>query len=169
MLLNARLDSLALWYRQNTRTVVAAATAALIAAAGMYVVQEMRLRDHRIAVNEHQDRMRAVLTAPDATLRTAGLHGGGTITLISSRRDDSAVVVLTVKDAEPVELDETYQVWLIEGSNSRSIGLLEPEQTSATFVVNGLRGALQVGVTVEQAAGARSPTLPLIAEIAFPR
>lgn len=169
MLLNARLGRLALWYRQNTRTVIAAATAALIAAAAVYVVQEMRLRDQRIVTHDHDNRMRAVLTAPDATLRTASLRDGGTVTLINSAQRDAAVVVLALKDPVPVEADETYQVWLLEGSNSKSVGLLEPEQLSATFVINGLEGARQLGVTVERAAGAPSPTLPLIVEIALMR
>jgi len=155
------------WWRRNAKTAVVALVVALACTATVYVIQEMRLREQRIAANEREARIRAVFTAPDVTLKTAPLQHGGTVAMLSSQRRDAAVVVLTI--GKPAGVQRAYQVWLLEGSNSKQIGLLEPNQASATVLINGLDGATTLGVTIERAEGAPSPTLPLLAEIAFPR
>jgi hypothetical protein len=151
------------WLRQNARKAAAPAVAAIVAAAAMYVVQELRMREQRIAFHHHETQLRAVLAAPDAMLKAAQLRDGGTITLISSRQRDTAIVVL--KEAKPTGQDRAYQIWLMEGTDSRSIGLLQPNQTDATLVFSVLRDKRALGVTIERAAGQVSPTLPLVAEI----
>ena len=167
MLLRARLGGVISWWRQNAKIAVVAAVAGLVCMAAVYVIQELRLREQRIAANDHEVRMRAVLTAPDAALKTAALRDGGTLAIISSLQRDSAIVV--VREAKPTGVQRAYQIWLLEGSNSKPVGLLAPDQVSATLVISGLRGANTVGVTVERAEGERSPTLPLVAEIPLAR
>lgn len=162
-MLSALLGGVASWWRQNAKTVVVATVAAIVCSAAVYAVQELRLREQRIMFNDHEARARAVLTAPDSVIKAAQLRDGGTITFISSRQRDSAVVMLL--DAKPTEIRQAYQVWLLEGSNSKPVGLLEPDQVSATLIVIGLGGFNSVGVTIERVEGAQSPTLPFVAEI----
>src|ERR687893_3309180 len=104
MLLRARLHDLlaglATWWRANNKTVVVAALAALVASAAVFAVEEMRLRDDRIVARNREARIEAVLTAPDAALKTTALRDGGTLTLVRSAGEDSAVMVLS--KAKPV-------------------------------------------------------------------
>lgn len=169
MLLRARLHDLlaglATWWRANTKTVVVAALAAVVASAAVFAVEEMRLRDDRIVARNREARIEAVLTAPDAALKTTALRDGGTLTLIRSAAEDSAVMVLS--KAKPVGPRSRYQIWLLEGANARAVGLLEPDQTDVTLVIEDVRGMNVLGVTIEEGAGANSPTLPLVAEIAL--
>jgi hypothetical protein len=169
MLLKARLHDLlaglATWWRANTRIIVAAALSALVAAAAVFAVEEMRLRDDRIVARNREARIEAVLTAPDADLKTTAVRDGGTLTLVRSSGEDSAVMVLS--KAKPVGPFRRYQIWLIEGANARPVGLLDPDQTDVTLVIEDLRGMNVLGVTIEDAVGTNSPTLPLVAEIAL--
>jgi hypothetical protein len=151
------------WLRRNARKAVAPAVAAIVAAAAMYVVQELRMREQRIAFHSHETELRAVLGAPDVTLKSAPLRDGGLVTVISSRQRDTAVVVLM--EAKPTGPDRAYQIWLLEGTDSRSIGLLQPNQTDVTLMFSAFRDKRALGVTIERAAGHVSPTLPLVAEI----
>jgi hypothetical protein len=167
MLLRARLHDLlaglATWWRANTKTVVVAALSALVCAAAVFAIEEMRLRDDRIVARDREARIEAVLTAPDAALKTTAVTDGGTLTLVRSSGEDLAVIFLS--KAKPVGPFRRYQIWLIEGANSRPVGLLDPDQTDVTLVIEDLRGMNVLGVTIEEGAGANSPTLPLVAEI----
>jgi len=169
MLLRARLDDLlaglAAWWRANTKTVVVAGVTALVCAAAVFAVEEMRLRDDRIVARDREARIEAVLTAPDAAIKTTALRDGGTLTLVRSAGEDSAVMVLS--KAKQIGPSQRYQIWLIEGANARPVGLLEPDQTDVTLVIDDLRGMNVLGVTIEEGPGANSPTLPLVAEIAL--
>lgn len=169
MLLRARLDDLLAkfvpWWRANARTVVIATVSALVAGAAVFAVEEMRRRDDRIVVREREARIESVLTAPDAAIKTAAVREGGTLTLVSSSAQDSAVMFLS--KAKPIGPLRRYQIWLIEGANARPIGLLEPDQTDVTLVIDRLRGMNVLGVTIEDASGVNSPTMPLVAEIAL--
>jgi hypothetical protein len=169
MLLRARLHDLlaglTTWWRANTKTVVAAALAALISSAAVFAIEEMRLRDDRIVARDREARIEAVLTAPDAALKTTAVRDGGTLTLVRSSAEDSAVLVLS--KAKPIGPFNRYQIWLIEGANSRPVGLLQPDQTDVTLVIEDLRGMNVLGVTIEDGPGSNSPTLPLVAEIAL--
>jgi hypothetical protein len=159
------LAGLTTWWRANTKTVVVAAVAAVVASAAVFAIEEMRLRDDRIVARNREARIEAVLTAPDANLKTTALRDGGTLTLVRSSAEDSAIMVLS--KAKPVGPLNRYQIWLIEGANARAVSLLEPDQTDVTLVIEDLRGMNVLGVTVEDGAGANSPTLPLVGEIAL--
>jgi len=169
VLLRARLrdllGGLTTWWRANTKTVVVAALSAVVAAAAVFAIEEMRLRDDRIVARDREARIEAVLTAPDAALKTTALRDGGTLTLVRSAGDDSAVMVLS--KAKPVGPLSRYQIWLIEGANARPVGLLDPDQTDVTLVIEDLRGMNVLGVTIEDGSGTNSPTLPFVAEIAL--
>jgi anti-sigma-K factor RskA len=147
----------------RTRILVAAGVAAVVAAAGVYVVEELRLRQERIAAQAEVARIDDVISAPDATLRMANVSGGGRITIITSPGRDEAVIVLA--DAKSYGADKAYQLWLIEGSTPKSVGLLEPDQVSATRLISGVRTANVLGLSIEPAAGSAIPSQPILATI----
>ncbi|HCT79126.1 MAG TPA: anti-sigma factor [Micromonosporaceae bacterium] len=153
----------ALRWRHRTRTLVAAGVAAIVAAAGVYVVQELRLREQRIAAQQETNRIESVLAAPDATLRSAQVQGGGRVTVVTSASRDEAVVVLA--DAKDPGVNKAYQLWLIEGSTPKSAGVLAAEQINATRLITGVKGMNVLGLTIEPAGGSKAPTQPIVAQV----
>ncbi len=150
-------------WRHRSRSLVAAGVAAIVAAAGVYVVQELRLRDQRIVAQAETARIESVLTAPDAKLRAVNVEGGGRLTVVASDNRDEAVVVLT-EAAEP-GANKAYQLWLIQGSTPKSAGLLGPDQVNATMVVSGVRGTNILAMTIEPVSGSLTPTTPVKAQV----
>lgn len=147
----------------RTRMLVAAGVAAVVAASGVYVVQELRLRQERIAATSEITRINEVLSAPDAVMRSAVVQGGGRITIVTSPGRDEGVVVLN--DAKSYGDDKAYQLWLIEGSTPKSVGLLEPAQISTTRLITGVRTANVLGLSIEPAGGSAVPSQPILATI----
>ncbi len=150
-------------WRHRSRMFVAAGVAAVVASAGVYVVQELRLRDQRIVAQTETARIESVLSAPDATLRAANVAGGGRLTVVTSNSRDEAVVVLT--DATDPGADKAYQLWLVQGSSPKSAGVLPAEQVNATRLITGVRGNNILAMTVEPAAGSLAPSPPIKVEI----
>jgi hypothetical protein len=153
----------ALRWRHSSRSLVAAGVAAIVAAAGVYVVQELRLRDQRIVAQAETARIESLLTAADANLRSVNVDGGGRLTVVTSVDRDEAVVVLT--EASDPGAGKAYQLWLIQGSTPKSAGLLAPDQVNATRVITGVSGTNILALTVEPAAGSLVPTTPVKAQL----
>ncbi|MEV0453560.1 anti-sigma factor [Catellatospora methionotrophica] len=154
------------WWRHPAALVTAACllVAALVGGA-TWTVQEQRLRDERATAQAAQQelaRTQAVLTAQDATVRTANVAGGGKVTVVASPSQDAAVILLA--SHSPGE-QKAYQFWLMEGSTPHSAGVLAAGQATATRLVSGVNAADAMGLTVEPAGGSTTPTLPIIAEI----
>src|SRR5262249_11290622 len=144
----------------RTRILVAAGVAAVVASAGVYVVQELRLRQERIAAQAQIAQINDVLSAPDAVMRSAAVQGGGRITIVTSPGRDAGVVVLA--GAKSYGDDKAYQLWLIEGSTPKSVGLLEPDQVSATRLITGVSTANVLGLSIEPAGGSPVPSQPIL-------
>jgi anti-sigma-K factor RskA len=148
---------------------LAAAAAVVLAAgvgAGVWMVQEQRVREQRasaVAARAEADRVRAVLAAPDAVLHSAKVSGGGRVTLVSSASMDAGVVLLG--GAPAPGRDRAYQLWLLRAGRPTDAGVLPPGAAGATRLIDGVRGADGLGVTVEPAGGSRTPTLPIVATV----
>jgi len=147
----------------RTRLLVAAGVAAVVAAAGVYVVEELRLRQERIVAQAEVARINEVLAANDAVMRSTSVQGGGRISIVTSASLDEGVVVHN--DAKSYGDDKAYQLWLIEGSTPKSIGLLEPDQVSATRLITGVSTANVLGLSIEPAGGSAVPSQPILATI----
>jgi anti-sigma-K factor RskA len=147
----------------RTRMLVAAGVAAVVAAAGVYVVQELRLRQERIATQAERARIDAILSAPDAAFHQTNVQGGGRITIVTSSGRDEGVVLLA--DAKSYGDDKAYELWLIEGSTPKPVGLLEPAQVSVTRLITGVRSANSLGLSIEPAGGSPLPSQPILATI----
>lgn len=162
----ARRREPARWWRHPAALTAAACllVAALVGGA-TWTVQEQRLRDERAVAQAAQQelaRTQAVLTAQDATVRTADVAGGGKVTVVASPSQDAAVILLATHSPGA---RKAYQFWLMEGATPHSAGVLAAGQGTATRLVSGVNAADAMGLTVEPVGGSISPTLPIIAEI----
>jgi anti-sigma-K factor RskA len=138
-----------------------AAAVLLIAAAvsggiGLNAEQNLgvaQTRDHAIV---------QVLTAPDAVLLTSRVSAGGTATVVMSRRD-RALVFMT-EGLPALTGTRCYQLWLMGPRGDRSAGLLPTPRGGMTspVIARGLSAGDWVGLTVEPAGGADTPSTPIL-------
>lgn len=146
-------------------TVAAAVVLAAVAATGTFAVQESRLDDQRTVAQAEAARITEVLSAPDATLRSANLASGGRLTVVVSPARDQAV--LTMSADRPAGTDRAYQLWLInDAGGAVSAGALPTGVTSATRLVSGAAAAAVFAVTIEPAGGSTAPTSQTLAQVA---
>ncbi len=103
-----------------------------------------------------REREAATIVADPAS-RTVDLASGSGRLVVGS--DGRAALVLT--DLGPAAEGETYQAWIIEGDNPISAGIFPGEDGLDVVLVEGDVAAGEiVAVTVEQAGGAETPSLP---------
>jgi anti-sigma factor RsiW len=151
--------ALARW-RRRTAVAVAAGILAVGAGAATYAVQEQRVREERAtadAARIEADRIRTVLAAPDAVVRSTDVQGGGRVTMVMSPGLDAGVVLLG--GAQSPGKDHAYQLWLVHAGRADSAGVLAAGASGATKLVSGVRGAEALGVSREPAGGSRTPTV----------
>ncbi|MFC4147056.1 anti-sigma factor [Micromonospora mangrovi] len=152
-------------WRRRTAAAVAAGILAVGAGTATWVVQEQRVRDERaatVAARAETERIRAVLAAPDAVVRSAVVPAGGRVTVVTSTGRDEGVVALAGLATPPS--GRAYQLWLISGGTAVSAGVLPAGRNAATVLIGGVRGKGTFGVTEEPAGGSGRPTMdPLVA------
>lgn len=114
-------------------------------------------------------RIAAVLTAPDAQTSTTRTQDDATVTVVSSRSLDKAVI--TTSRLRQLPSAKTYQLWFLAPSAApRPGGVLRPPagRPSRPIIASGLGNAQQIGMTIEPAGGSPRPsgapflTLPLM-------
>lgn len=162
-----RRETASAW-RRRSALALAAAVAAVVAGGGVFLVQEQRVRDERAvaeAARQRQAQIDAVLSAPDASTKTADVTGGGRVVVVASVQRDAAVVV--VAGATPPGAEKAYELWTIRGTTPSPAGVLAADTGTATHYVAGISGAAALAMTVEPAAGSATPTLPIVAQIAL--
>jgi anti-sigma-K factor RskA len=151
------------------RIAVAAAAVGVLgfgAAATSYAALEQQRDEAQIAAaaaQQRTQRVRAVMTAPGAALRSGDLSGGGRVGVVVSDARDTAVVMVT--GAPPPGPDRVYQLWLIPvGSVTPvSAGLLPAGQTPLELI-QGVRTGAVFAISLEPAGGSPVPsTTPLVA------
>ncbi|MDP9797503.1 hypothetical protein J2S43_006015 [Catenuloplanes nepalensis] len=153
------------------RVLAVAAAVALTAGAGaaVFAYQDQRVREQAViaeAARAETARIQAVLTAPDARLRTADVDGGGQVTVVVSESRDEGVVLLA--DGVPPEPGKAYQLWLITGADPAPAGVMPAGAGSGTRFVSSVRDTDVLALTIEPAAGSREPTLPIKAQVPLP-
>jgi anti-sigma-K factor RskA len=136
-------------------TLALAAAAVVVAISGGIAIDQYRDNTATTATN---NQIAAVLAEPDARTVHGEVKGGGQATVVTSNQRDAAVVVL--HDLRTLPAGQTYQLWLIDSSQTaHSIGLADA--TSLTKVVTGgVTGKIAFGLTVEAAGGSAKPTMP---------
>ncbi|WP_131764012.1 anti-sigma factor [Actinomadura fibrosa] len=141
------------------------AAACLVAAVALGAAAQRA--DHRAdRLQAAQDRVNAVLTAPDARTVTAPVKTGGQGTVVVSRRQDRAVVLLSSGLRRPPP-SRAYELWLMGEDGARPAGMVR--RTSKPMVLDGVGRSSRVGLTVEPAAGSPRPTTQPIMLAALPR
>jgi hypothetical protein len=152
---------------QRSRRLIGVAAAVVLAAAaatGTFAIQESRLDDQRTMAQAESARVTAVLSAPDAALRTATSASGIRLTAVTSVSRDEAV--LTLAATRPAGTDRTYQLWMLDGDTAINAGVLPVGTTSATRLLSGAATADAFAVTIEPPNGSSTPTLPIVGQVA---
>jgi anti-sigma-K factor RskA len=143
------------WQRLSNRLVAAAAAALLVVAISLGALS-LSLANRLDHSNAQNQRIEALLAAPDARMHTASAPGVGSGTVIESRSRQEGVFLAS--GLKQVPSSRTYQLWLIGGGKARSAGLLGTGGKATQPLQGGLAGAEAVGVTVEPRGGSPQPT-----------
>ncbi|GHJ37144.1 anti-sigma factor domain-containing protein [Streptomyces sp. TS71-3] len=123
-----------------------------------------RQRSRTARAQQQAEALSTLMAAPDASFRPAGLKGGGTATLVSSRRLGQAAFVYRGLPALPD--GRVYELWFSRGGTMHPAGLLAHGRASgSTLLAGALDGADGVGVTAEPGGGSPRPTGPPLALI----
>ncbi|MFF7052321.1 anti-sigma factor domain-containing protein [Streptomyces griseorubiginosus] len=156
--------------RLLSRWALAACLAAAAALGGTTVWQHQQAADARAEARQASrsaDEIAAVLAAPDARTRAAGLAPGATGTVVVSHSRDRAVFVVSGMSRPPG--GKVYQLWFDDGGTMRSAGLMDPDRSDQTVLMKGgVDRASGMGITVEPTGGSKQPTTAPIALMAFP-
>ncbi|MFE9922029.1 anti-sigma factor domain-containing protein [Streptomyces sp. NPDC005774] len=141
----------------------ATAAAALVVAA-LFAVQANRTQDQLTAERDRGREIAHVLAAPDALASSGRDARGGTIGVIASASERSAVVTLGGYDNPPN--GRVRQLWLMRpGAQPRSLGLFESD---APLVASDLDiSATSLAVTVEPGGGSPQPTTQPVVQLAL--
>lgn len=109
------------------------------------------------------DRVAAVVDAEDAVARSLTGSLGGSVTVAYSAQLDAVAVTGSGVDGLPS--DRTYQLWLVDDTGAKSVGVFRPNENGSVAVrFDGVDPtSFVLGVTVEPAGGSESPTLPIVA------
>lgn len=138
---------------------LAVAAALLVGGFGVggYVMEHQRAED----LNVRNVAISTVLGAEDAATQTKTFSDGGTVRMVASASNDSAVVVAHGLTAPADE--KVYQLWMIDDTGPHSQGTFT---TSDTMIMQGLGTADRIAVTIEPAGGSEQPTTAPIATLA---
>ncbi|MEB8336869.1 anti-sigma factor [Streptomyces endophyticus] len=156
--------------RTLSRWALAACFAAAAALGGTAVWQHQRAQDAQELARQAEqsnDRIAAVLAAPDAKTGSAKLGGGAGGTVVVSKSEDRAVFIASGM-AHPPQ-GKVYQLWFDDAGTMRSAGLMDTARSDQAVLLSGaVDGASGMGITVEPAGGSDQPTTDPVALMRFP-
>ncbi|MGW7575594.1 anti-sigma factor [Streptomyces sp. NPDC054765] len=141
----------------------AAACLALAAVAGGLAVTARndadRQRDRTARAEEQAAAVSALMAAPDATFHTTAFRGGGSGTVVASKRMGRTAFLY--HGLPPLPGQRVYELWYSRNGTMVPAGLVEPGRSTGTMLLTGgPQGADGVGVTAEPPGGSGSPTSP---------
>ncbi|MEW9516455.1 anti-sigma factor [Streptomyces tubercidicus] len=145
-----------------------AAAACLVAAAlagGLAVNarnEAGRQRDRSARAEQQAAAVSALMSAPDATFHTTALKGGGSGTVVASKRRGQTAFLYHGLPA--LSGQRVYELWYSRNGTMEPAGLVETGSSSGTMLLTGgPRGADGVGITAEPPGGSSRPTTPPLA------
>ncbi|MFI2259314.1 anti-sigma factor domain-containing protein [Streptomyces tubercidicus] len=145
-----------------------AAAACLVAAAlagGLAVNarnEADRQRDRSARAEQQAAAVSALMAAPDATFHTTALKGGGSGTVVASKRRGQTAFLYHGLPA--LSGQRVYELWYSRNGTMEPAGLVETGSSSGTMLLTGgPRGADGVGITAEPPGGSSRPTTPPLA------
>jgi anti-sigma-K factor RskA len=144
-------------HRRRSRRLAAAAAVVLVLAAGL-LAGRSTLDD--AAQPSASGPVAAVMDAPDARSSTKTLRGGGSMTLVSSRALDEAVIL--GEHLPRLDQAHDYQLWMVDpAGRARSADVLIDglgERSTGPNLIHGLRPGDKIAITEEPAGGSVQPT-----------
>ena len=135
---------------------VAAAVAAGIALPTSIAVQS---HSQQQQLQAEADVVAQMVADPTSRVLRAEVEGGGEVSaLVSADR-----VFLSTSEMADADADSDYQLWVIDGEQISSLGLMRPEDGSTSALVEAGSGST-LAVTVEPRGGSEQPTTdPIVA------
>ncbi|MEW1748838.1 anti-sigma factor [Streptomyces angustmyceticus] len=149
--------------RHRLPYLAAAACLVVAAVAGGLAVKSRQdadaQRERSVRAEQQAAVVSALMAAPDATFHTTALKGGGSGTVVASKRMGRAAFLYRGLPALPEQ--RVYELWYSRNGSMVPAGLVEPGRSSGTMLLTGgPRGADGVGVTAEPPGGSSTPTSP---------
>jgi anti-sigma-K factor RskA len=157
----ARLRSLA-WPGRLAVTAGAVAAVVVLAAAVVFGVSNGTMRHQLSQAQASSQQIAAVLTARDATMMTAPVAGGGTVTIVMSH--SMHALVFTAAGLRSLPASRGYELWLIGSAGDRPVGMLAQAAShmAGPVIASGLRSGDHLALTAEPAGGTGHPTTPMM-------
>jgi anti-sigma-K factor RskA len=136
----------------------------LAAAAAVAVAVAIGIGTHYVDMQHQPSRsqaihtMSAVLSAPDAVMRTAPVGSGGMAIVVSSRHEHMAVFIAHGLRRPPAAM--RYELWLMGPRGERPAGMLtiHPKGMAGPALISRLSTGDMVGLTIEPNSGSLRPT-----------
>ncbi|WP_270410028.1 anti-sigma factor domain-containing protein [Brachybacterium paraconglomeratum] len=119
------------------------------------------MESQQAAAQQEREMLSALLSADDASRLSVPVGDGGSLELMYSR--DQQAMIVQPDGLEVLPADRTYQVWMIEGDEITSAGLLE-DPSAAMMHPGAIPEGVVVGLTVEPAGGSDQPTMAPMAK-----
>ena len=119
------------------------------------------LESQQSAAQQEREMLSTLLAADDASQLSVPVGDGGSLELMYSR--DQQAMIVQPDGLEALPPDRTYQVWMIEGDEITSAGLLE-DPSAAMMHPGAIPEGVVVGLTVEPAGGSDQPTMAPMAQ-----
>jgi hypothetical protein len=135
--------------------VAATATGVTLWRAGQLQAQITQLQQQ----TRLDDAATAVLAAEDARLLDVETDLGGDVRVAVADSLDRGVVVADDLQAPPS--DRVYQLWVLEGDQPRSAGVIE-RRNGVVGEVTGVTVAQALAISVEPPSGSDAPTGPIV-------
>ena len=139
-------------------TAITAVAAAVAIGLGIYAISLNNDLDATRSALTAQENAAAVLADPTAT--TVALQAGSGRLVVAAEGD----AVLVLDDLAPAPAGKTYQAWIVEGTTPVSAGTFASAGGQAIVPIpQAVPDGAVVAVTVEEAGGASTPSLPPVA------
>ncbi|WP_327222824.1 anti-sigma factor [Streptomyces platensis] len=114
-------------------------------------------RDRTARAEQQAAAVSALMTAPDATFHTTALKGGGSGTVVASKRRGQTAFLYHGLPA--LSGQRVYELWYSRNGAMEPAGLVQTGSSSGTMLLTGgPQGADGVGVTAEPSGGSSRPT-----------
>ncbi len=159
--LPARLRALT-WPGRVAVAAGAVAAVVVLVAAVVFGVSNGTMRHQLSQAQASSQQLAAVLTARDATMMTAPVADGGTVTIVMSH--SMHALVFTAAGLRQLPASRGYELWLIGSAGDRPVGML-PQAAShmaGPVIASGLRSGDHLALTAEPAGGTSRPTTPMM-------
>jgi anti-sigma-K factor RskA len=149
------------WLR-SPRLIGAVAAASVVAAVALGITQVST--QHQLdSAQATSVAIAKVLDAPDARIEATSATAGGAVTVVVSAQQREAVV--TTRGMPSLSASRVYQVWVMNSSGARSVGLLSSTDHIGQLLASGVRSGDQIGITVEPSGGTTHPTTTPVATV----